>query len=416
MDVDTTNNKKENKEDIVADKFESKYAFVLKFADSWFDLLDTLKKSYNLDDFIREITGYTLIGENVGSIDNQHIRFYDTNHLVFFAMVNNNLKDICVNLEISYSIFKKYGLSFCPYTKIGPFNDINSFQKAIREVYLYVLKSPVETEGEGSVLYISAIDSNDKEKIVSVCKLKTLEYRIFRKIREKLKVIVKEKSKLLDNLDITKNYKKLIKEIDELLGEETSAKLNIQCYIDFALYAFNHYEKFMEKYHIFLQFAQFLNEIKKEFELKNNPLKIQSIDTNDNNKISIVTDEVVIKKNKISEIGKLNVIIVFGLVGCGKSSVYKIIEEFSNKEFPNLNVFTASSDNYRASLVNEYMKANSKASFDKAFECTGKNIAKKFMTHVESKIDEFYNYDKENFLYFDKNINPETIDNTIKYN
>ena len=63
-----------------------------------------------------------------------------------------------------------------------------------------------------------------------------------------------------------------------------------------------------------------------------------------------------------------------------------------------------------------YIKANSKASFDKAFECTGKNIAKKFMTHVESKIDEFYNYDKENFLYFDKNINPETIDNTIKYN
>jgi len=119
--------------------------------------------------------------------------------------------------------------------------------------------------------------------------------------------------------------------------------------------------------------------------------------------------------NKTSNnVQKLHVIIVFGLVGCGKSSVYKILKELSANEFPNLNVFTASSDQYRASLINEYLKEHPGSSFDSAFEKTGKNIGKRFLGHVENMIDQNMVEGKENFLYFDKNINPETIENTMR--
>ena len=256
-------------------------------------MLDILKKTHNVDDFIRETREYTLIGEKIGVMDDKNIKYYDTNIFVFFAMVKNNSKDICVNLDISYSLFEKYGLKFVDKRKIGPFNDINLFLKEIREIYLNVLMSPLQVEGEGSVLYISSVDNNNEEKIISVCKLKTLEYIIFKKIREKLKEKVKEKSILRNNLDVTEKYEeKLINEINELhvhdlQGKDKSANLNIHFYKDFAKYALKNYKKFISKFNIFLQFAKFLKEIKNEFE-KN--MSIQSIKCYDKNKMNIVND------------------------------------------------------------------------------------------------------------------------------
>ena len=290
---DIRNGLKQKNKELHDDKKENKYSILLKFAYSWFDLLDILKKTHNLDDFKRETTGYTLIGEKIGGIDNQNIKYYDTNIFVFFAMLKNNSKDICVNLDISYPFFEKYGLKFVPKRKIGPFNDINLFLNKIKEKYLYVLRSSLDSQGKGSVLYISSIDSNKEEKIISVCKLKSLEYMIFKKIKEKLKEKVKQKTILRNKLDLTEIYEeKLINEIDELYGhelqcQEKSSELNIMFYKDFAKYVLNNYEKFMSKFNIFLQFAKFLKEIKNEFE-KNK--SIQSIKCNDKNKMNIVNN------------------------------------------------------------------------------------------------------------------------------
>jgi len=41
--------------------------------------------------------------------------------------------------------------------------------------------------GEGSVIYVSGVDK-EGEKNALICKIKTIEYRIFRKLREKLKI------------------------------------------------------------------------------------------------------------------------------------------------------------------------------------------------------------------------------------
>lgn len=51
-----------------------------------------------------------------------------------------------------------------------------------------VSKSEIAKEEEGNVLYIVSKGENGaSDKVLSLAKLKTLEYRLFRKMREKLR-------------------------------------------------------------------------------------------------------------------------------------------------------------------------------------------------------------------------------------
>ena len=61
-------------------------------------------------------------------------------------------------------------------------------------VFKDVAKSEIAQEEEGNVLYfvkrpVSAKAASDgsQSEVLSLCKLKTLEYRLFRKMREKLR-------------------------------------------------------------------------------------------------------------------------------------------------------------------------------------------------------------------------------------
>ena len=207
------------------------------------------------------------------------------------------------------------------------------------------------------------------------------------------------------------------KEIDDLLGEESS-KLNIECYIKFASFVFNNYQNYTTKFDIFINFASFLLEIKKDYENINGPLIIQIVEEKKDSKMMEIDSDISIKtevNHNSNKIRKIYVIIVFGLVGCGKSSVFRILDEFSKQEFKKLNVFSASSDQYRSLLVQKYLKENPKSQFNEAFDKTGNKIGQRFMTHVESIIDKSFDDTKINFLYFDKNINPDTLSNTIQY-
>ena len=57
-------------------------------------------------------------------------------------------------------------------------------------VFKDVAKSEIAEEEEGNVLYFvnrPAKEGEEGSEILSLCKLKTLEYRLFRKMREKLR-------------------------------------------------------------------------------------------------------------------------------------------------------------------------------------------------------------------------------------
>ena len=192
----------------------SKYDFVIKFAQSWFKIVDVLKTKNLLSSFIKEIDGFTLVGENID--DNlQHIKLYTENEIQFYALVKNDSYKVCENIDYTKNLLTKYGLKVVEVTKVCKVDNITDFYIHMNKLYSMILKSNVDQEGEGNVVYFSSFDG-EIEEVVSLAKLKTFEYRIYRALREKLKVFVR---------DINKSYqsilKKLKKQAKEFVKEET---------------------------------------------------------------------------------------------------------------------------------------------------------------------------------------------------
>ena len=72
---------------------------------------------------------------------------------------------------------------------LGLYKDFNTLCCCLEKAFKDVAKSPITTDEEGSVLYLvkrSNYSTHD-DQVLSLCKLKTIEYRIFRKMREKLR-------------------------------------------------------------------------------------------------------------------------------------------------------------------------------------------------------------------------------------
>jgi hypothetical protein len=85
--------------------------------------------------------------------------------------------------------------------------------------------------GEGSVLYVSGVGP-DGERNLLVCKVKTIEYRIYRKLREKLKVYIQKLNKGYESL-----LKKFSKEIAEL-AREFHVNRPLEVYVELARRSF----------------------------------------------------------------------------------------------------------------------------------------------------------------------------------
>lgn len=110
--------------------------------------------------------------------------------LIFYAVVDNYSADICWPSDQALDFFKKYDLNVVKIESLGLYNNYDMMCNCLYKVFRDVAKSKIVDEEEGSVLYLvkrdkDGITSNDK--VLSLAKLKTIEYRIFRKIREKLR-------------------------------------------------------------------------------------------------------------------------------------------------------------------------------------------------------------------------------------
>ena len=80
------------------------------------------------------------------------------------------------------------------------------FYKVMNQLFRETGSKSIEEEGEGTVIYFT-----DGSRVISLAKLKTLEYRVFRKLREKAKNVLGK-----DIEDIAPILKKFIRECEEL--------------------------------------------------------------------------------------------------------------------------------------------------------------------------------------------------------
>ena len=106
-------------------------------------------------------------------------------------------------------IFKKYGLESVTFESLGVFEKYADMKECLKQTYINIAKAKISSDEEGSVIYFirRRIDpSQEEDRVLSLGKLKTLEYRLYRKLREKVKGT---SSKLIKNTSTSKNEKQM---------------------------------------------------------------------------------------------------------------------------------------------------------------------------------------------------------------
>jgi hypothetical protein len=116
---------------------------------------------------------------------------YNRITIIFYAIVDNQSADICIPTDIAISLFTKYGLDKVSIESLGLYDNYDSLCNGLYNIFRDVAKSKITEEEEGSVLYFVK-RGGDKDEVLSMCKLKTIEYRLFRKMREKLRSFYKD--------------------------------------------------------------------------------------------------------------------------------------------------------------------------------------------------------------------------------
>ena len=224
------NEKEKDKKNNKAQSILNRFSYACDFAETWFNILEERIIKNNLyDEFIKEISDHTLIGESVGDKKREHILVYKERDIIFYGIVNNKklLTENCIPLSQSFNIFKKYNLT---YTEIQPsekFDTLNDLLSYINTQYDVIFDKSLQESGEGNVVYFSC-DINNVESIQNCGKLKTFDYRFLRKIREKCKGVPPPVDKTLVEKELekkknsNKNKKKNKKNKDE--NEEESEK------------------------------------------------------------------------------------------------------------------------------------------------------------------------------------------------
>ena len=102
---------------------------------------------------------------------------------------------------------------------------------------------------------------NGVEKIISIAKLKTFEYRFYRKIREKIKILLERYRKHPKNLSLG-DLKVSLKKESEEIAENFQKELNFDKYIQFSDFVFDYVIKYDNQKDYFDVFAEFIHMLK----------------------------------------------------------------------------------------------------------------------------------------------------------
>lgn len=169
-------------------KNSMRYSFAVLMARCWFNILASFKEK-DIEALKQDFSHRTFIGEYIGNPACQHLVKYPRETIVFYAVVENYSKRICMVPEDSMKLFKNYKLNVVNVDSMGLYNDYDHLCDDLQREFETVSGLSIREEEEGAVLYFVLRHSEDssKDQVLSLGKFKTLEYRLFRKMREKLR-------------------------------------------------------------------------------------------------------------------------------------------------------------------------------------------------------------------------------------
>jgi hypothetical protein len=260
---------------------KKRFTYCVEFAELWFEILEKKIKTNNLEEKLKaELCSLSIIGENVGDENHQHIKLYEEKDIQFYAIVENVGKKICLPVEECKNFMAKFGLTMVKYKKSNLLITKEEVEKEINQLYEIILNNSVEEEGEGSVIYFSKFE-NGKEEILQLAKLKTFEYRFYRKLREKIKNLQKNSTSDSIKETIKVTLSKIKNECESILNEEGD-KYDLENLINFADFVLNKIYAKGLGYNYEDKYANFISVLKDLYDLETLNLKSLKINDNDN--------------------------------------------------------------------------------------------------------------------------------------
>jgi len=171
-----------------------RYSFAYLIGQTWFDMISKIDEN-TLFEMKIYLENKTFIGEYVGNPATQHLIRYGKITILFYAIVDKYSEENNIDVEECIRVFKKLGLENVSCEKLGRYDNYSKLCFDIETLFKHVAEASIVEEEEGSVLYLMQRDERNSEndKPIVLCKLKTLEYRVYRKLREKLKTHISYK-------------------------------------------------------------------------------------------------------------------------------------------------------------------------------------------------------------------------------
>lgn len=175
-----------------------RFSFASLFAEFWFDKLDKLEQQApgTVAQLKNDLKNKCLIGEYCGNNEHQHLILYEKIQIKFYAIVEltNSIRS-CLPPSQALEFLDKYQLTKVDIKETVDCVNFIDLNKQLKITYEKVCSSSIEDEGEGNVLYFVELNEKMEEtNVLSLCKLKTTNYRLFRKMREKLKRMLFDKT------------------------------------------------------------------------------------------------------------------------------------------------------------------------------------------------------------------------------
>ena len=332
----------------------TRYSFAYKIGQCWFDILENFSDE-EINKIKEYLNGKTFVGEYVGNQYHQHLIRYMKHTILFFGIVINDSCESSMPVIEAFNKFKEFKLDVVPYEYIGVAESFDELCDKLKKLYIRIAESSIIDEEEGSVIYLSRtyashFDSDKKfrseDKILSLCKLKTWEYRVYRKLREKIK------NNLLDEKFYSDNRRKISQFFEELrtMLQGFNLPMPFQFYYKVAETAFD-----------------FANFYKDKFKNDNNPYGtldlhgsyIDFIETIH----SIVDDTVNLKSRIISQ----NNIMTYDYLIRNALKQRKIIEIiiFAPPCYLSPNFLREISSKFQIEILNSFIDENNYANIDK---------------------------------------------------
>ena len=326
------------------EKYNSlRFNYAKLIADIWFRILEDLD-SKEIENLKLEMEDATFVGEYVGNKNCQHIVEYKEENIQFFAIVKHQSDFACANPDTAFRIFKKFRLSYVNYEKIGTYFSIEELSLSLCQISKNIGQSSLDDEKEGSVFYFVA-----QENCINLCKVKTTEYKVLRKLREKAKNIIGQSE----------------------LFEKT-------------LFEFNQYLKQIEMINN-QQYEKYINLAKRI--LKEASINNSSLSALQNNFITCITNQ---KPREIY--------ISIGIPGIGKTNLLKSLLI----KYPDMKLI--SSDDIRKQLMDVLRENNPQMTTPDLLSKTTNDYKRIFNERVKESTGR---------VYIDKNFPPNSIKNFI---